>query len=564
MLRIQSVLRLSFSRRSKAFLFFLVSLLIVTCKFSPLPASSQNVGIVRYEFRIEGNGSTLVNIIYHTSRDQGTTWILVPKFSPWINKTLKGRVTEWSLRDSYKTMGFSNPFYEALYFSFKSNEGEFEINIEYNHSLAAMIIEPNGIFFSPQIGFEKGNKAEIIVALPKDFVINQNEAVAFGSLSTYLPSSIDKDRNILSFNNIPETENLLRVEIGFKTKNQSAKRIELNSGIFTFEATLRYAEYARRILEFYNQTYNDLVDLFNVTLENARVRFFLPEFNLLLNIGGYVPFASERVGDIHLNILYTRAVEGQLEVIALHELVHHFLWKAGISPKNLLWFHEGMAQYVSIEICNKMGYEGSRLMKQEIQMGISQVKTKFKDDFGFLQDWAPSYSPQDVGSCYVAAYYIVSELAEQRGGLNYYQRFFRLLRNERIENNVDLAYYLSLAAGESISDALNNWGFNIPNLYLYSPLLNEAKTLIGDVSRLFEPYRSLAETLYRDAIFNADQENEAKMRLYLALAVLIAKLAPILTLITVTMLIYCLLMWLLITNGVFSNYSGIKGFKDAA
>jgi len=520
--------------------------------------SSQKAGIIRYEFQIDEKGSTRVNIIYRTSQNQGSTWILVPKFSEWINKTLKGGITEWSLRDSYEMAGFSNPFYEAFYFSFKSDEGEFEINIEYNHSLAAMIIEPNGIFFSPQIGFEKGNKVEIVVMLPKEFIINRNEAVAFGSTATYHPSSIDQNKNMLSFDDIPETENLLRVEIGFKTKNQSAELVELRSGIFVFETTPRYAEYAWKILKFYNQTYDDMVDLFNVTLENARVRFFLPEFNLLLNIGGYVPFISEKLGDIHLNILYTRAVEGQIEVIALHELVHHFLWKAGISPKDLLWFHEGMAQYVSIEIGNKMGYEGSILMKQQIQTRIPQVKTKFRGDFGFLQTWTPLRSPPDIGSYYVAAYYVVSELAEQQGGLDYYRRVFRLLGNESIDSNAELSYYLSLAAGESVTSILKNWGFDIPDLYLYSPLLNEVRPLIENVNRLFEPYRSLAETLYRNAMFNADRENEARMRLYLALAVLIAKLSPILTLMTVIGFIYCSLLWLLKTRKVFSDYWELK------
>jgi len=559
-LEIKDAVRSSFCRRL-VFSFLLVSLLIIIYGFSLRPVSSQNAATVKYVFKVDEKGSTFVSIIYRAFQDQGSTWILVPRFSPWTNRTLRGNITEWSLRDPYETLKFSNPFYEVFYFSFKTDEGEFGINIQYNHSLAAMIIEPNGIFFSPQIGFEKGNKVEITVILPEEFIVNRNEAVALGSHSTYRPSSIDQNRNVLFFNNIPETENLLRVEIGFKTENQSINLLELHSGIFIFEVPPRYSEFAWRILKFYNQTYDDLVDLFNVTLENARVRFFLPEFNSLLDIGGYVPFSSEKLGDIHLNFVYTRTVEGQIEVIALHELVHHFLWKSGISPEDLLWFHEGMAQYVSIEICNKMGYEGSIMMKQQIQTGISQVKVKFRDNFGFLQEWSPSYSPQDIRSCYVAAYYVVSELAEQRGGLNYYRRFFRLLRNQGIEDNAKLAYYLSLAAGESIAKILNNWGFDVPDLYVYSPLLNEAKSLIEDVSRLFEPYRSLAETLYRSAIFNADQENEDRMQLYLILAILTAKLAPILTLITVTMVIYCLLLWLLKTKRVFSDYSEVKVSK---
>jgi len=550
-LRTNVMLKSIFPRRLRASSFLLIFLLISTCRFSPSLLLSKNIGTVRYEFQVDKTGSTLVSILYRSSLDQGSTWILVPKFSRWTNKTLSGEITGWSLRDPYEVAGFSNPFYEAFCFSFKSYSGEFEISIKYNHSLAAMIIEPKGIFFSPQIGFKKGNRVNIIVTLSKEFIINRNEAVAFGSFSTYRPSFIDQGRNMLSFNNIPETENLLRVEIGFKTKNQSAELVKLHSGIFTFETTTRYVEYARQILNFYNQIYDDLVGLFNVTLENAQVRFFLPEFNLLLSIGGYVPFSSKRLGDIHINIIYIRAVKGQIEIIALHELVHHFLWKAGVSPENLLWFHEGMAQYVSIEICSRMGYEGAALMKQQIEAGILEVRKKFKDDFSFLQEWSPQYSPEDIGSYYIAAYYIVSELAKQQGGLEYYRLFFETLGDERVENNAELAYYLSIAAGEPVADILKSWGFKVPNLYLYSSLLDEVKMLIEKTSRIFEPYRSLAEILYRNAVFNANQENEARMRLYLILAVLIGKLAPLLTLMTVSMLIYCLLLWLLKTRKVF-------------
>mgnify|MGYP005649001637 CR=1 FL=1 len=552
-LRTNVMLKSIFLRRLRASSFLLIFLLISTCGFLPSLLLSKNIGTVRYEFQVDKTGSTLVSILYRSSLDQGSSWILVPKFSRWTNKTVSGEIREWSLRDPYKVAGFSNPFYEAFCFSFKSYSGEFEISIKYNHSLAAMIIEPKGIFFSPQIGFEKGNRVNIIVTLSKEFIINRNEAAAFGSFSTYRPSFIDQGRNMLFFNNIPETENLLRVEIGFKTKNQSAELVKLHSGIFTFETTARYVEYARQILNFYNQIYDDLVGLFNVTLENAQVRFFLPEFDLLLSIGGYVPFSSKRLGDIHINIVYTRAVKGHIEIIALHELVHHFLWKAGISPENLLWFHEGMAQYVSIEICNRMGYEGAALMKQQIEDGILEVRKKFNDDFSFLQEWSPRYSPEDIGSYYIAAYYIVSELAKQHGGLGYYRRFFKTLGDERVESNAELAYYLSIAAGESVAVILKGWGFKVPNLYLYSSLLDEVKMLIEKTSRIFEPYRSLAEILYRNAVFNANQENEDRMRLYLILAVLIAKLAPLLTLMTVSMIIYCMLLWLLKTQKILFN-----------
>jgi len=538
----------------------LAFILIVNFGFPPISASPVSDGTIEYIFKIDKNGLTFVDITYHTFRKEGSMWILVPKFTQWINRTVKGVITNGSLHDSYELAEFKNPFYDAFLFSFISDDEEFEIEIQYNHSLATMIIEPNGIFYSPQIGFQKGNRIKIHVVLPIEFVFNSKEAVAFGSKNIYYPDFIDREENIISFSNIPERENLLRVEIGFRVENKSFSSIKLHRGIFSFETPPRYKKYAWKILEFYNETYDDLIDLFNVTLESANARFFLPSFNSLLEIGGYVPFSSKKLGDIHLNILYTRTLEGQMEVIALHELVHHFLWRAGISPQGLLWFHEGMAQYVSIEICKEMGYEGAILMKKEMEDRVLNVRKELGDYFGFLQNWTPSHHPRDIGSCYGASYYVVEELAKQRGGLDYYHRFFRVLKNQKIEECASLAYYLSIAAGESIAKVLSRWGFKIPDLYRYYPLLNEVATLIENVSRIFEPFRSIAMFLYRNAVFNADQKRENIMIFYLVSATLIAKIAPLLTLMAVVTLIYCLLLWILKNKGVLADYSEITSF----
>ncbi len=533
-------------------LFFLVLLVSPGLQFS-LPPLLQ-VETVKYIFRVDAEGWAETCIIYRAHRNEGYMWILVPNFTPWINKTVKGKVTRWSIRGSYEIAGFDNPFYEAFCFHFESESGEFELLINYNHSLAAMIVEPDGIFFSPQIGFKKGCRVEMEVIMPRKFTINSREALALGSRGVYRPSLIDRRENRLYFNNIPAEENLLRIEVSFKTEDHNV-RSKLQLGIFNFEVPQRYVEYAFHILNLYNHTYAYLVDLFNATLKRVHVRFFLPDFNSLLEMGGYVPFSSGRIGDIYLNVMYLRAVRGEIEVIALHELIHHFLWRAGISPV-LLWFHEGMAQYISLEICDKIQCGEIDFIKRRLRAEVKNVRKRFADQFGFLQEWTPSCYPQDLGSCYAASYYIVSVLAEEHGGIEYYRRFFRTIKDKMIEDNAELAYHLSLAAGESVVKALNGrWGFNIPDLYGYSQLLYEVKALIENISGAFEPYRSIAKILFDAAVRNANQESEDTMRFYLIFAALTAKLAPILTLMTIIMLIYCLLILILKFEGVFSDHS---------
>ncbi len=513
-------------------------------------ASAASAGSFIYEFVVDSEGSTTVNIVYMTEEASGSSWVLVPKFSDWANNTIRGTVTSWFLNDSESVAEGSFYFYEVLFFSFTSDGAEFEMHFQYNVTTAAMIIEPDGIFYSPQIGFESGNSLEAVVDFPSGFEVN--DVLAYGSAGSYSPSS--RSSTHVVFDNIPEAENLLRIEVGFSTANKEPELLEVTDGIFSFETVPRYAEYARSILDLYNRTYNDLVDLFNVTLEDATVRFFIPDFESLFSIGGYVPFTSNRMGDIHINFVFTRYVEGYIEVIALHELVHHFLWRAGVSPRGLLWFHEGMAQYVSMEIANTIGFEGAGTMINEMETAISELKLVVGEDFGFLQQWSITSQPQDVGSYYAAAYHVVRSLAEGRGGLDYYALFFKLMNGETITSNAELGYFLSLTSEESVAESLNSWGFNVPDLYLYSPLLGNVKRVLSEVNPLFQPYKYIAELLYEQALSNARQDSVNEMNFFLTAAISVAKLAPLLTLMTISGILFIIILLALKNKGVFWNY----------
>jgi len=376
--------------------------------------------------------------------------------------------------------------------------------------------------------------------------------LAYGNSYSYSPSSITSGRVI--FDDVPETENLFRIEIGFTTQDKEPDMAEVTNGIFTFETVSRYAEYARSILDLYNRTYNDLVDLFNVTLDKADVKFFIPDFESLLAIGGYVPFTSNRMGDININFVFTRYMEGYIEVIALHELVHHFLWKAGISPKGLLWFHEGMAQYVSMEIANNIGYEGAKEMSKQMEESVSALKSLVGEEFGFIQEWSMSNQPRDVGYYYTAAYYVVKSIAENHGELAYYASFFRLMHGETVSSNAELGYYLSLASNESVAETLNSWGFNVPDLYLYSPLFGDAVKVLNQVNPFYQPYKYIARLLYEQALSNAKQDTVGEMQFYLTAAIIVAKLAPLLTIVTVSGVLFITILLLLKSRGVFWNY----------
>lgn len=486
-------------------------------------------GVYKYEFRVGVDGDAHVKITYTSDLKRGSSWVLVPKFIEWMNRTLHGKLIEWTIEETEKYTGSHYYFYQVLSFSFTSDSAGFELVIEYDFPLAAIVIESestHGVFYSPQISFKENNLLEAVVVFPERFKARVDEAVAIGKYGVYVADKSSNSSYVV-FKGIPLNDNLLRIQIGFNSIHATVDTVTLRSGIFEFVTVARYETYARRIIDLYNKTYDTLTKIFNVTLDHVRARFFVPDPSTLLSIGGYVPFKGGSFGDIHINFMFTRYVGGYLEIIALHELIHHFMWKAGVSPERLLWFHEGAAQFISIEIAESMGYEGAKMAKEELDSAIRELNLSAKSDLGFLKDWTPYNAPRDTSILYVSAYYIVSELAKEYGGLEYYATFFRLIRGISLESNTMLCYYLSLAANRSIFNKFNSWGFNLPEIYDYWQLISEVREAIDRISPVnpfLQPFKKIAELLYLAAL--SEEVPHESVEQLLSTALFIAKNAP--------------------------------------
>lgn len=479
-------------------------------------AYAPTYGSYHYKFVVDEDGFTRVTIDYESSETSGSSWFFVPKFSNWSYRPLSGRILRSEVVETGDVVGAEHYFYDAFRFSFKSDES-FRMSIRFNMTAGALILEPRGIFFSPQIGFQEDNMGRAEVFLPKGSrVVKAN----------YPPTK--ETANYVLFD---LSENLIRLQIEFRTSVATPELWTLNQGIFNFQTAKRYQSHASDILTLFNAVYDGLVGLFDVTLERVDIRFVIPEFYTLLSLGGYVLFTGGEVGDIHINVFSVRYVRGILEVIALHELVHHFLFKAGLSPGDLLWFHEGMAQYISIEVADELGYEGASTERDRLGVGALQL-AHYGEDFGFLQEWNPENQPVDVNAGYVASYYVISKLAKKYGGLDYYERFFKLIKGKTVEDNSVLAYYLSLAAETSVAPDLRKWGFDIVDLYGLPALVEEAEMTVYGLNPAFQPYRSLAEYLYKIGLTYLEKGDSEKSEQYLEASIFLAKLAPLLTLIT--------------------------------
>jgi len=490
-----------------------------------------------YKFTVNAEGFTDVEVSFVSTDASGSSWVIVPKFSRWTYIVTSGSViqsqnlstTDVGLEDLY--------FYKVFSFSYRSTN-TFGMKVQFDFEQGALIIENRGIFFSPQIGYQKsdGASGQAEVLFDSHLTVNQNKAIALGAQS-YMWTEIGPQRVLF---NLPRNEDLLRIQIEFTTSLTTQQTtLTSKNKVFTFTSPNRYVNDASNILNLYDKIYNNYTRLFNVTLTpQVGVQFFLPSFEEFLSVGGFVPFTETTgAGKINVNIFYIRAVNGTIEVIATHELVHHFLIKAGLSPNDFLWFHEGMAQYVSTTVVETLGYEGAQQEKDRLEQGASQlIGLLGGEKFDFLQDWSPSASPADVENYYVASYYVVNGLAQQYGGLDYYKRFFELIHGVNVDNIDVFTLYLSKAANASVALTLQEWGFNVFDLYTSPEIrekIEETQRAIATVNPFFQPYKSLAEFFYKQALLSFRRGDMAGGANLLQLAITIADLAPLLTLLTI-------------------------------
>ncbi len=516
----------AFFKFQKNSLVFVVILLLVAAS---LPSEGFTVAptirSVNYRFSVDQEGLVGATIDFLSSESSGSFWILVPNSGNWTRMLLHGSILRYELTNAHEVANVDNPFYAAFKFDFKSSEF-FQMIIKFNMTIGAIVIEPRGMFFSPLIGFQESKSGKAEVFLPKNSKLVK--AAALGDNIQYGPTTTTHDYAVFDLQ-----KNILRLQIEFKTATSEPELVELKRGIFSFETPKQYESYASTILKLFDITYDSYNRLFNVSLESVKMRFFMPEFDTLLSVGGYVPFSGSSIGDIHINLFFARSLRGVLEIIALHELVHHFVLKAGVSPKDFLWFHEGLAQYVSIETANRLGYtEGAASERRKFEDGILLLVQQTAGDIHFIQDWTPEIQPVNIDDYYVASYHVVSKLVQNNNGLVFYEIFFKLLNGTKIETIHLLAYYLSLASRSSVVPMFRSWGFTVADLYEVPTQVVEAERAISEVNPLFQPYKLLAEYFYRAALASLERGNLQQANRNIETSILLARNAASLTLVT--------------------------------
>lgn len=513
---------------------FTASLTVIDGKATP--TSSYN-----YRFTVDREGFTNTEINFTSTSSQGSSWVFVPRAPVnWTRSVTAGTLSQPEIVETDQVVQQKSYFYQAFKFKYEA-AGTFNMTIRFGFGTGAIIIEPRGIFYSPQIGFQYGSSASAEVDLPPGniFQVKPSLAVFVGAVGNYPATSFRGHTHVLF--SLPENQGRIQVEfsVGFEEPEFTTLKSSDNK-TFTFKSVTRYRTYAQSILNLYDGIYSNFTRLFNATLDNVAVQFFLPDFETLLTVGGFVPFAGGELGEININVFFVRAVNGTIEVIAAHELVHHFIGKTGVPPSDFLWFHEGMAQYISITALARLDYEGATQLKDNLETSASNLISDLRsEDFSLidLQYWTPNSQPEnvDVQALYAASYYVVSRLPQRvkRDGFDYYGSFFKLIHGTQVTDINILALYLSMAANASVAVTLHRWGFSVTDLSPLGELIEQAGKTVTAVNPVFQPYKSFAEYLYQQALLSAEQGDEERAKSYLQLSMSLAKLAPLLTFLTI-------------------------------
>jgi len=543
--------------------FFPVLLLILTLSPAALTAIVWNGNAspssnYHYRFTVDREGFTTVEINFNSTDTIGESWVFVPKNRTRdLSVSPGGQIVRSEVVETSRVIDQNLYFYEAFTLRYQSN-GFFNMTMKFDFDNGALVMEPRGIFYSPQIGFNSDSQGSAAVLFNYNFHVNERLAMVVGSTRNYPADKVESNRVLFSLQ-----ENVVRLQVEFSI-DAVLDLITLKSSdekTFMFETASRYEAYAREVLEFYDRIYNRTRSLFNVTLDYVVVQWFLPDFESLLTVGGFVPIFTGGLGEININIVFIRTVNGTVEVIAAHEVVHRFLGKAGLLPNDFLWFHEGMAQFVSVNLVSDLGYVGGSNEKDNLENASEQlIQLLGGENFGAisLQRWTPSYQPPSVqiSYLYAASYYVVSRLPQivKRDWFEYYSGFFELLGQlhsgydgSKIKNTSELALHLSQAANATVASTLKRWGFTVADLY-ESPvqdLITEAGKAVGEVNPIFQPYKSLADYAYQQALASAESGDWERTRSLLQLSITLANLAPLFTFLTILGLLALLVFVLL-------------------
>lgn len=412
--------------------------------------------------QVSKSGNATVTFVF-SSDAEGVFYTYLPRFEKWNITVWSGVLIKKSVFNSSAYFYYNVSFEYSLGYS-----REFGLNITYRFPYASLYTAERGWFMTPLLSAPPGTRISVTASIEGlgriiDVSLNGN------------PVSYALDDGVLRVSIPPlSTVEGLRVTVDYKPAeppDEIEVERKVNGVLIKVRAADHYKGLAQRIVGLTGEILPRLKETFGFSPDVVEYRFFLPtrmDFSAL----GYVmgeDINAGGEGPIYLNLALVRFKEGYMETTIIHELIHKALGALGL-PANaeLRWVHEGVAQYASVKIAELQGVDVSDL-KSSLEDSVKAFRTGLLKP-GFVGRWSPA---GNEAVYYSASYYIISTLAEERGGLSFLKKLADVVRNKGgVKTNQELVEALSSAAGEDLVPIFRDWGFEVSSPKVRIPVMS--------------------------------------------------------------------------------------------
>jgi len=413
------------------------------------PVGAQGTPQVKVYIDVEDNGNATVTIVFRAAGRASFSFTL-PKFE---NYSVCSSYGNYRIEDKPSSAYF---YYNSTLELAPGDNGTSTLSVCYKFPYASLLSDNQGWFMSPMLVASPPVEIEVSVRIPN-----------LASVTLESPRMIRLEgAGYRVYRLSPGAQQLIpgRVVIEYRTAGlvQTANFSRTGEAVLTVVSPVYYRSLSEKILDVASKAYERLRNLTGVTADQVTFELYLPMESMGgISALGFVMGEDINAGGrgpIMLNLALIRYAPGYLETTVIHEMVHVFLGKAGVEANaQTRWFHEGLAQYLSIVVAQEIGVDVSDYA-EELLNASSALYEYTSGNFSFIQIWPAD--PNLVGDAYLASFYIVYNVSSSFGGENYIARLFAAIRSRgSVKTTNDIVSVMSAAAGSNLAPLFRRFGF---------------------------------------------------------------------------------------------------------
>lgn len=437
-------------KRELSFVLAIIISLALLSAQQPLAQGEQAPVTVKAYIKVGEGGNATVTLTFIAHSRVSFTFTL-PKFEQYRVCSSYGN---YSIRDVPSSAYF---YYNSSIMLTPGDNGTALLSVCYDFPYATLLSGNRGWFMSPMLIAYPAYPVEVHVHIPGVSEVTLESPKAdrvLGNEDRVYTLSPSKTQVITGRVVIEYTASNIVEVLNFTSRVQNT--------IVVVEGPKYYKSLAERVASVASRASEELSGVSGVSVPMLYFKLYLPRESMGgINTLGFVmgeDINAGGQGPIMINLALLRYAPGYLETTVIHEMVHTFLGRVGVEANDeTRWFHEGLAQYLSIVVAEKTGYNVSEYA--EDLLNASQFFFNYvSGNLSFIEKW-PS-DPYSVSEAYLASFYIVYNITESHGGLKFIKALFNSLKvYGKVKNTKDIVLTLSEAAGENLAPLFRKWGF---------------------------------------------------------------------------------------------------------